>query len=91
MLKSFAFEVGRSGIEKLFCNKGYKVKEIAQVYDISAAYLYSCLKQLYGADWKKYLSEKRKGVFDYEKHNICRTANGGKSREIFKDYTFESL
>jgi|WetSurMetagenome_2_1015567.scaffolds.fasta_scaffold202608_2 hypothetical protein len=68
MVRSFCVEVGRSGVECLY-SKGYRPKEIAKVYDISESYFYSCLRQLYGHNWKETLN-KKKEVFGYEKQYI---------------------
>ena len=63
--------VGRSGIEALYY-KEYKVKEIAEIYDISGSYLYNCLRQLYGRKWKSMLSKRAmKEENFYDKQRIC--------------------
>ena len=72
-MRNFSIEVGRPGIEALYCKK-YAIKEIAAVYGISPSYLYRCLKILYGHDWKSRLTKKKnnaKGIDYYEKQRIC--------------------
>lgn len=55
---TLAKEVGRSGIEWLYI-RGYRVDEIAAVYDVSTGYLYSTIRLLYGAGWRNDLNRKR--------------------------------
>ena len=52
---SFVKAVGRDGIEELLV-KGYTLKQIADIYDVSMPTLYKALRLLYGRKWKKELS-----------------------------------
>lgn len=66
--------IGRNGIEDLYCRGGYSIKQIADIYEVSAGYLYCCLKQLYGSEWKGMLRA-RKVEFEvkenYEERVFC--------------------
>ena len=54
---SFAQDINRSGLEDMF-KKGYKVKEIAAIYDVGVATVYTALHALYGCEWKKTIAAK---------------------------------
>ena len=60
-------------MEDLYCRRGCTVREIAEIYDISIGYLYFCLKQLYGSEWKKILKTKKQEceVSEIEEHVFC--------------------
>lgn len=58
MKKTFAYEVGRHGIEYLY-NKDYTIPQIAYIYGVSEATVRTSCRGLYGADWRKALEVRR--------------------------------
>lgn len=57
-MMSFVKTVGRHGIEELI-DKGYSNVEVANIYEVSMGTLRHAYRQLYGADWKKILKNRK--------------------------------
>ena len=64
--------IGRSGLEWYFV-RGYSIKQIAAIYDLSAASVYMSVRAYFGPDWKTILKS-MKEAFDYEQSSISQYA-----------------
>ena len=64
--------IGRSGLE-WYLVRGYSVKQIAAIYDLSANYVYMSIRAYFGTNWKTILKS-MKEAFDYEQSSISQYA-----------------